>query len=106
MGISPIGGVIYANQNMQVPAAKQIDFQSKLDLQNVMAAELLNEKEKEVEEVRPTEETYKIDPEHEHEREKKDEESGEKENEEKLMSKAEKQIKEKKQSTHLLDIKV
>lgn len=106
MGISPLGGVIYANQNMQVPAAKQIDFQSKLDLQNVMAAELLNEKEKEVEEVRPTEESYKIDPENEHEREKKDEESGEKENEEKLMNKVEKKIKDKKQSTHLLDIKV
>ena len=71
MAITPLGGVIYANQNMQIPASKQIDFQNKLDLQNVMAAEVLNEKEKEIEEVRPTEESYKIDPENEHEKEKK-----------------------------------
>ena len=107
MAISPLGGVIYANQNMQVPAAKQIDFQNRLDLQNVVAAELLNEKEKEVEEVRPTEESYKIDPEHEHEREKKDEESGEKKEEEKMVEKiAKKNKKEKVISKHLLDIKV
>ncbi len=106
MAITPLGGAIYANQNMQIPAAKQIDFQNKIDLQNVVAAELLKEKEKEIEEVRPAEETYKIDPEHEHEKQKKDEESGEKEEEEKFMNKIEKKIKEKKQNTHLLDIKV
>jgi len=106
MAITPLGGVIYANQNMQIPASKQIDFQNKLDLQNVMAAEVLNEKEKEIEEVRPTEESYKIDPENEHEKEKNDEESGEKEEEAKLANKIEKNIKNKKSSSHLLDIKV
>jgi len=106
MGITPIGGVIYANQNMQIPASKQIDFQNKTDLQNVMAAEVLNEKEKEIEEVRPAEESYKIDPKNEHEKEKSDEESGEKEEEAKFTDKMEKNRKNRKNSTHLLDIKV
>lgn len=79
MAIGPIGGMTYANQNMQVAASKQTDFQNKLDLQNVQAAAAANEKDKEVTEVRPTEETYKIDPEHEHEKEKREEESGAKE---------------------------
>ncbi len=106
MSISPISGIIYANQNMQIPASKQIDFQNKLDLQNVMAAEVLNEKEKEIEEVRPTEESYKIDPQNEHEKEKQDEQSGEKEKEAEFLDKIEKNIKNKKSNNHLLDIKV
>lgn len=106
MAISPLGGAIYANQNMQVPASKQIDFQNRLDLQNVQAAEILNEKEKEIEEVRPAEESYKIDPENEHEKEKKDEESGAKEEEEKMAHKIEKQAKKQKSTEHILDIKV
>ena len=108
MSITPIGGVIYANQNMQIPASKQIDFQNRVDLQNSAAAQLLNEKEKEVAEVRPTEETYKIDPEKEHEREKNDESTGEKEEEEKLAKKIEKKIKKSSENSsfHHLDIKV
>ncbi len=102
MSISPISGIIYTNQNMQIPAAKQIEYQNKLDLQNVMAAEVLNEKEREVEEVRPTEESYKIDPENEHEKDKQDEQSGEKEEETELL----KGKKGKKNRKYLLDIKV
>ncbi len=102
MSITPISGIIYTNQNMQIPAAKQIEYQNKLDLQNVMAAEVLNEKEREVEEVRPTEESYKIDPENEHEKDKHDEQSGEKEEETELL----KGKKGKKNSNYLLDIKV
>lgn len=74
MAIGPIGGHIYANQNMQIQASKQTDFQSKLDMQNIQAAAMVNEKDEEVQEVRPPEETYKIDPEHEHEKEKKEQE--------------------------------
>lgn len=76
MAITPIGGMIYANQNVHVATAKQMDFQSRLDAQNAAAASSANEKKKEVEEVRPAEETYKIDPEKEHQREKSDEEAG------------------------------
>ena len=79
MAITPVGGMVYANQNVQAVATKQADFQSRLDAQNVAAAAAANDKDKEVREVRPTEETYKIDPEKEHQREKSDEETGAKE---------------------------
>lgn len=81
MAVSPIGAMIYTNQNMNAAAVKQTDFQNRLDMQNVAAAVATNEKSKEVQEVRPTEETYKIDPEKEHEKEKREQESGAKEEE-------------------------
>ncbi|ANE31909.1 hypothetical protein [Campylobacter hyointestinalis] len=68
MAITPVGGTIYVNQNAPAVASVQSDFQSKLELQNVVAAELANEKKKEVAQIRPTEETYKIDPQNEHEK--------------------------------------
>ena len=76
MAITPVGGMIYANQNMQAAATKQTDFQARLDAQNLAATESANAKDKEVREIRPTEETYKIDPEKEHQKEKSDEETG------------------------------
>ncbi len=108
MAISSLGGVIFANQNMQIPASKQIDFQNKFDLQNVVAAKLLNDKDKEVGEVKPTEETYKIDPDKEHEKEENDENSGEKEKETNFAkTKRKKEIKnEEENSSYHLDIKV
>ena len=81
MAVSPVGAMIYTNQNMNAAAVKQTDFQNRLDMQNVAAMASSNEKNKEIEEVRPTEETYKIDPEKEHEKQKKEEESGAKEEE-------------------------
>ncbi|MEE3704700.1 hypothetical protein V2I29_03780 [Campylobacter sp. CX2-8023-23] len=68
MAISPISNAIYVNQNTPAAASVQSDFQSKLDMQMAMNAAVSAEKKKEVEEVRPTEETYKIDPENEHEK--------------------------------------
>ncbi len=79
MAIGPIGAHIYVNQNMQVQASKQNEFQNRLDMQNAAASQSANDKGKEIREIRPTEETYKIDPEKEHEKEKSEEESGAKE---------------------------
>lgn len=81
MAVSPVGAMIYTNQNMNAAAVKQTDFQNRLDMQNVAAMASSNEKNKEIEEVRPTEETYKIDPEKEHQKQKNEEETGAKEEE-------------------------
>ena len=81
MAIGPIGAMIYTNQNMNAAAVKQTDFQNRLDMQNVVAIASSNEEGKEVREVRPTEKTYKIDPEKEHQKEKNEEETGAKEEE-------------------------
>ncbi|MDD3324729.1 MAG: hypothetical protein PHN38_06380 [Sulfurospirillaceae bacterium] len=105
--IGPIGNTIYANQLMHLQASKQIDFQNRVDLQNSAALSAANEKEEEVVEVRPTEETYKIDPEKEHQKEKNEEESGAKEEEIKQTKKehAEEDENDDTSSGGLLDVK-
>lgn len=81
MAISPMGAVIYTNQNVTAAATKQTAFQNRAEMQNVMASAVANEKDAVVKEVRPTEETYKIDPEKEHQKQKNEEETGAKEEE-------------------------
>ncbi len=81
MAISPLGSVIYTNQNTQAASVKQSDVQNRVDMQNIAAGATANEKGKEIREVRPTEETYKIDPEKEHQKQKNEEETGAKEEE-------------------------
>ncbi len=74
MAVGPIGSLIYANQMMHIQASKEADYNSNAQMQQVLAAAMQNEKEEIVQEVRPAEESYKIDPENEHERQKSDEE--------------------------------
>mgnify|MGYP000251931307 CR=1 FL=1 len=107
MAVGPIGAMIYVNQNMHLQAGKQLDFQARLDAQNAAAAAATNEKSKEVQEVRPTEETYKIDPEKEHQKEKSDEETGAKKSQifQKKRDEDDKE-KENSPSNHLLDITI
>ncbi|MDD3342324.1 MAG: hypothetical protein PHR87_01980 [Sulfurospirillaceae bacterium] len=105
MPVGPIGSVIYANQLTTLQASKQGDYQNRVDIQNAAAAALLNEKEDEIQEVRPTEETYRIDPENEHEKQKRDEESGEKEEEIRQEKHAHTQDDEEPTHLGLLDIK-
>ncbi len=76
MAVGPVGNIIYSNQMMHVQASKQNDYQNSIQMQSVLATALQNEKDEEVQEVRPAEESYRIDPENEHERQKHDEESG------------------------------
>lgn len=75
MAITPLGNAIFINQNTQVAAAKQGDFQARLDAQNLIAGELASEEKEEIAEIRPTEESYKIDPENEHEKKKHQEQN-------------------------------
>lgn len=70
MAISPVAGMIYANQGMQAPATQQAEFQQRLDAQANAAMATSNEEKKEIEEVRPTEETLELDPENDQEKEK------------------------------------
>lgn len=72
MPVSAIGSTIYVNQNMGVAASSQNDFQARLDAQNLAMIEATNKDKKEIEEIRPTEEVYKIDPEREHQKKQED----------------------------------
>lgn len=108
MAVGPIGGVIYANQNTHLPAIKQSNYQNRVDLQNLAASEIANDKSKDVREVRAAEELHKIDPEKEHEKKKSEEEENERQ-EGKPHDKEEEKAPEEGQSTdtsktHILDI--
>lgn len=76
MSIGPVGAAIYTNQQIATVASEQNAAQNKFDLQNLAAAAIVNEKEKEVSEVRPTEETGETNE--DAERKKREEEENEK----------------------------
>jgi len=74
MAIGPVGAVAYANQAMPAQTKMQSNFQNRLDAQAGAATAIQDADKQEIEDIRPAEETYKIDPEHEHEKKKNDEE--------------------------------
>ena len=62
MAISPVTGAIYANQVAPAASAIQGEQQAKFDMQSALAAAAASEQKKEVEEIRATDEIYKINP--------------------------------------------
>lgn len=98
MAIGPIGNAIYVNQQMAIVAGEQNAALNKFDLQNLAAAAIINEKEKEVQAVRPTEEIHETNE--DAERKKREEEENEK------NKKKRDEEEEKSPPLHLLDIKV
>jgi len=74
MAIGPIGNVIYVNQQTSSITPLQGNQNTRFDLQNVAAQAIVNEKQKEIEDVRPTEENHEVDPDREHTKQELDEE--------------------------------
>jgi len=74
MAIGPVENVIYVNQQTASITPLQGNQSTRFDLQNVAAQNILNEKEKEIEDVRPTEENHEVDPDREHTKSELDEE--------------------------------
>lgn len=72
--VTPLGNIIHTNQNAPAAAHVQQQVQSRADFANMIAGELALEKEEEIREIRPTEESGKVNPEEEHERQKKEQE--------------------------------
>jgi hypothetical protein len=97
--IGPIGGAIYANQQMASVASEKNVLLNRFELQALAAAAVAQEKEKEVLEVRPAEENQSVDSDREHTKEQA-------EQEERRSSKEEGKPTEKTKPFHLLDIKV
>ncbi len=79
MPVTPLENIVLINQNMQVPAAKQTDYQNRVEFQNFIAAVQANEKPATVADIDDLVESEAIDPEKEHQREEAEEETGEKE---------------------------
>ncbi|MCW9027082.1 MAG: hypothetical protein OQJ77_07165 [Thiovulaceae bacterium] len=104
MAIGPIGNAIFVNQQTAAASNVQNAHNNRVDFQNMAAQIAANEKEKEVVEVRPTEENHEVDPDREHQRQEADEETKRSEPREK----DEDENKESKKDfpIHKLDIKV
>ena len=101
MAISPVGGVIYANQQMAGIAGEVGAIQNRLELQALAAQALSKEQKKAVQEVRPTEENKAVDSNREHTKEQAEQEERRSSDEEHPPNE-EVPVK----SLHLLDVKV
>ncbi len=99
--LGPVENTIYVNQQTASIASVKGNQINRFDLQNVAAQAIVNEKEKEVLDVRPAEESHEIDPEREHEKNEADQEN-------QRNPKREKEEQEQQSESHLykLDIKV
>jgi len=107
MAVSPIGGAILVNQMTPAVTSVQGGQYTRFELQNIAAQAAVNEKQKEIEELRPTEENHAVDPDREHTRQEADEEiyQGKKRPKRELESEKE-AIEDSHEGEHLLDIKV
>jgi len=105
MAIGPIGNAIYVNQQTASVASLKTEFNNRIDFQNMADQAIANEKEKEIEDVRPTEENHAVDPDREHQRQELDEELSQ-QGKKKKKKKEDEEPKEEKSSIYKLDIKV
>ena len=113
MAVTPLGNSNFINQNAPVVSQVNANQQARFDMQALMASELATQQNEEIKEVRPMEESYKIDPEKEHERQKSEEEASEFENEEQSAKaknegslEDELDSEEESEEPHVLDIKI
>lgn len=75
MSVGAIGNAVLVNQMTPAVTPLQGNQYTRFDLQNVAAQAAVQEKEQEIEEVRPAEENHAIDPDREHQRQEADEET-------------------------------
>jgi len=106
MAVGPIGAVAYANQATPAQTKLQSNFQNRLDMQSGAAMSMQDADKQEIQDVRPAEETYKIDPEQEHEKEKREQEQKEQEEKTAQQITGKKEDEEDSVPSHHLDIKV
>jgi len=107
MAIGPVGGAVLVNQMTPAVTSVQGGQYTRFELQNLAAQAAVNEKQKEVEELRPAEENQAVDPDREHNRQEADEEISQGKKRERKVSKSkEEAIEESYEGKHLLDIKV
>jgi len=108
MAVSPIGGAVLVNQMTPAVTSVQGGQYTRFELQNIAAQAAVNEKQKEVEELRPAEENHAVDPDREHQRQEADEEMSQNSKKtRKHFDSDEENLPESFEETpHLLDIKV
>lgn len=102
MPITMLDNHIHIKQTAPAAAVMQSQQHARFDLQAFNAMEEFNDKEEEIEEIRPTEESHQVDPDQEHERQREDMEQ---QRSEKRKREEEEEVQEQVKLGHL-DIKV
>jgi len=102
MAVGPIGNAIFVNQQTASVASVQNAYANRIDFQNMIAQAQAQEKQKEVLEVRPTEENHEVDPDREHEKNMAEQETDRNEKKES----DDEELQEDDYSKYKLDIKV
>ncbi|MDR1451298.1 MAG: hypothetical protein LBI57_03070 [Helicobacteraceae bacterium] len=74
MSITPIGGVIYANQGAPAAAQTQQQAQSRADFQALVSGAIAQDERETIEETRPTEASAGINPDQDSQEKEKEEE--------------------------------
>lgn len=103
MAVGLVANTIYVNQQTASVSSLVNAHNNRIDFQNMAAQAAAQEKEKEVTEVRPTEEVHAIDPNREHEKNEADQETARNKKHKKPEEEEEKEIY---PPLHILDIKV
>jgi hypothetical protein len=75
MALGAIDNTIFTNQMSAKVASIPNAHNNRIELQNMMAQAIVNEKDEKVLEVRPTEENHEVDSDREHQRDEADRES-------------------------------
>jgi len=101
MAIGPVGNTIYVNQQMASVASDKNVQLNRFELQALAAQVIMHDQEKEVLEVRPTEENQAVDPDREHAKEQAEQEEKRSKHHESDTATPEES-----KPLHLLDIKV
>lgn len=86
MAVSPIGNLTIVNQNTQIGAIQHANAQTRPDFQSMVALQELEDRQKEISEVRSTEETDLVDEDGHNERDKEEEQKNNQELEEELLA--------------------
>ena len=101
MAIGPVGNTIYVNQQMASVASDKNVQLNRFELQALAAQVIMQEQEKEIQEVRPAEENQAADPDREHAKEQAEQEERRPNHHENDSSTPEES-----KPLHILDIKV
>lgn len=102
MAVGLVGNAIYVNQQTASVTSLQNAHNNRVEFQNMAALAALQEKEEEVAQIRPTEETHSIDAEREHQKNEADQESARNKKDKKKPQDED----EPSEPLHILDIKV
>jgi len=66
MALGPIGSTIFTNQMTASAASVQNAHTNRVDMQNMMAQAIVNERDEKILQVRPTEENHEVNEDREH----------------------------------------